>query len=57
MTKEEMIKQAEQEGNFHFCPSCKKVQPCHLTFFNPDDSEYEEDLICCLICDEGLLII
>lgn len=53
MEQSEKIKQAEQEGNIHYCPHCKKKQPIELTFYNPDE-DTEPTLIVCLICREGI---
>lgn len=53
MEQEAKIKQAQYEGNIHYCPCCKKKQPIELTLYNPDEDE-EPTLIVCLICGEGI---
>lgn len=53
MTKQEQIKQAIQEGNIHYCKSCKKKQPVRLTYLDPDQ-DTEATLIVCCICHEGI---
>lgn len=50
---EEKIKQAEYEGNIHYCPHCHEKQPIDLVYYNPDDDD-EPELIVCLICGEAI---
>ena len=46
---EEIIK----VGEVYYCENCKKVQPVELVFYNPDEDD-EEDLLICMICKEEI---
>lgn len=45
--------QAVKDGEVHYCPDCKKVQPIELAMFNPDE-DTEPTLIVCLICHNAI---
>lgn len=45
--------QAVKDGEVHFCPNCKQVQPIELTYYNPDE-DVDPTLIVCLICGEPI---
>ena len=43
----------KNNGEQHYCPNCKKVQPIVLTNYNPDEDE-QESLIVCKMCLEAI---